>query len=161
MKQSMSDFKFNGCRENSEFYVSETLRLYSDAITRFNPDALVPVPVHISRKRLRGYNQAEVIAAGISGKTGIPMLNDLLYRRKKTVAQKVLNSEKRLENLKEAFTCDEAPYSYEDINIRFGRVLLVDDIYTTGSTMEGCTLALKKAGVREVGILSIASGFGY
>ena len=158
MKRSMSDFKFNGWRENADYYISETLRLHSDDITGFCPDILVPVPIHRSKRAYRGYNQAEILAEGIGNKLGIRVVNDLLLRRKKTRAQKQLGAESRGANLENAFICDTERYEKEYIIGSFRRVMLVDDIYTTGSTMEGCTRALLDAGVCQVGILSIAAG---
>ena len=158
MKRSMSDFKFNGWKENAGYYVHETLKLHSGDITGFCPDIIVPVPIHRSKRAYRGYNQAQILAEGIGEGLGIKVVSDLLLRRKKTRAQKQLGAESRGVNLENAFVCDTDRYSRDFISGSFRRVMLVDDIYTTGSTMEGCTRALMDAGVREVGILSIAAG---
>ncbi len=158
MKRSMSDFKFNGWRENADYYISETLRLYADDIAGFGPDILVPVPIHRSKRAYRGYNQAEILVEGIGNGLGIQVVNDLLIRNRRTRAQKQLGAQGRGANLENAFTCDRDRYDSGYIEGTFRRVMLVDDIYTTGSTMEGCTRALLDAGVREVGILSIAAG---
>ena len=158
MKRSMSDFKFNGWKENADYYVYEALRLHSDDIAAFMPDILVPVPIHRSKLAYRGYNQAGILAEGIGRGLGIRVVDDLLIRNKKTKAQKQLGAQNRGANLENAFVCDTDRYGREDISGSFRRVMLVDDIYTTGSTMEGCTRALLDAGVRQVGILSIAAG---
>lgn len=158
MKRSMSDFKFNGWRENGDYYVAETLKYHADDIMRFGPYALIPVPIHKSKRAYRGYNQAEIIADGIGRALNIGVVKDLLIRSRKTKAQKTLGQESRSANLKSAFSCDTARYDENTVMKLFPRVMLVDDIYTTGATMEGCTEALMKAGVQQVGILSIAAG---
>ncbi len=160
MKRSMSDFKFHGWKENADYYVDEVLRSHAGDITGFAPDILVPVPIHRSKRALRGYNQAELLAEGIGRALGIGVVNDLLIRNRKTVAQKTLGQENRSANLKKAFACNTAKYSESIIARSFRKVMIVDDIYTTGSTMEACTRILLDAGVARVGILSVAAGAG-
>ena len=114
-------------------------------------DYIVPVPVHKSRRRVRGYNQAELLAVGIGEELGVPVGKDFLIRKKKTLAQKDLGPEMREMNLRGAFEVGPIP---QDV----GRILLIDDIYTTGATAEVCTKVLKGAGVREVYVFCICSG---
>ena len=158
MRQAMSDFKFNGMRENCLFFIKETVTAYKAAILEFAPQAIVPVPVHKTKRLFRGYNQAEVLAEELSKELGIPTVGDLLVRVRKTGASKKLDSRRRRINLQGAFACNTSKYSDTIIKTKFKKVLLVDDIYTTGSTMERCTLTLKSAGVLQVGILSISIG---
>ena len=160
MRRSMSDFKFHGWRENGDYYVAETLRLHSGEILDFAPDILVPVPIHRSKRAFRGYNQAELLAEGIGKALDIPVVNDLLFRAKRTRAQKTLGQENRSANLRQAFACNTEKYDEEFITRSFRKVMIVDDIYTTGSTMEACTRVLTDAGVARVGILCIAAGGG-
>jgi len=161
MRRSMSDFKFNGWKENADYYVHTAVSLYEKEILGFAPGVLIPVPIHKSKLLYRGYNQAELIARGIGSRLGIRTVTDLLVRNKRTRAQKNLGQEDRSANLKTAFDCDRNKYGKEEIEKYFSRVLLIDDIYTTGATMEGCAGALIAAGVRQVGILSIAAGGGH
>ena len=158
MKRSMSDFKFNGWRENGDYYVAETLKYHADDILKFGPYALIPVPIHRSKRAYRGYNQAEIIADGIGDALDIRVVKDLLVRNKKTKAQKALGQESRSANLKSAFICNADKYDETQVRKLFPRVMLIDDIYTTGATMEGCATALINAGVQQVGILSITAG---
>ena len=116
-------------------------------------DAIIPVPVHPSRRRKRGFNQAEVLAKIVGERLGIPVKAELLRRTKKTLPQKELSVGERLKNLSGAFRADEIPE-----NIR--RVLLVDDIYTTGSTIEACTRVLKAAGVETIYFVVICMAGG-
>lgn len=158
MKRSMSDFKFYGWAQNSDYYVFEAVKTYGRAILQFAPDAVVPVPVHSSKRAFRGYNQAELLARGIGEKLGISVMCDFLLRNRRTSAQKQLGKDNRYENLRNAFSCREFKCGTA---MRPQSVLIVDDIYTTGSTMEGCTQALMAAGVRRVAVLSICIGSGF
>ena len=112
-------------------------------------DAIVPVPVHPSRQRKRGYNQATVLAEVMGAELGRPVYEAALYRRKKTAPSKELNAAERLKNLMSAFYAGPIP---QDLR----RVLLVDDIFTTGATMESCTRTLLAAGVEEVYCFALA-----
>ena len=116
-------------------------------------DVLVPVPVHPSRLRIRGFNQAEELAWRLSEKTGIPVDRSILKRSKKTAPQKSLDPSGRLKNLEQAFTAGHIPPNIHS-------VILVDDIYTTGSTIEACTRVLKKAGMEHVYFVTIFIGHG-
>lgn len=160
MKRAMSDFKFNGWKENAEFFVGEAVRLHGDRLNTLNPDALVPVPIHRSKLAARGYNQAQVLAEGIGRLLGIPVISDFLIRSRKTAAQKALGRESRQDNIRRAFECDMTKYNSDYIGTQLVRIALIDDIFTTGTTMENCTLALMRAGVKEVIPVSIAIGSG-
>lgn len=111
-------------------------------------DIIVPVPLHKKRRAERGFNQSEFIAQIISKTINKPV-SDLLVRHRNTEHQARLNREKRLVNVKDAFKCISG--------IR-GRILLVDDVYTTGSTMRECTNALLGAGANKVFGFSLAKG---
>ena len=111
------------------------------------PDAVVPVPVHKSKYRERGYNQAEILANGIGKRLGIPVMPDFLVRSKKTLPQKQLSDKERLKNLQEAFMVNKKAGCCLSMP---AKVLLVDDIYTTGSTIEACTNVLLKHCVKHV-----------
>lgn len=158
MKKSMSNFKFNGWRENSEFYVNEAVLLASERIKAFKPDAIIPVPIHSSKRAARGFNQTEVIAESLGMALGIPVVKDFLLRTRKTGAMKKLDLESRKTNLGSAFSCNIQKYPIDDVKRNYKRVFLLDDIYTTGSTMQCCTSTLKESGVATVGIISIAIG---
>ncbi|MBP5291302.1 MAG: ComF family protein [Lachnospiraceae bacterium] len=142
-RESMVKFKYGQRKEYGLFYAEEIARLYKDRIRHFGPDGIIPVPVHISRLRFRGYNQAQVVAERLGELLSLPVYDKALIRTKKTVAQKELNAVQRMRNLMSAM--ETGPGAK---NLR--KVLLVDDIYTTGSTMEACTRVLRAAGVQEV-----------
>ncbi len=159
MKKSIADFKFHGRREYSDFYIDEITKKYGMEICGIAPDVLVPVPVHKSKQIQRGYNQADILARDIGRKLNIAVLSHLLQRDKKTQPQKSLNDKERLKNLEKAFT-----YSHKESNKFPGtihKVMLIDDIYTTGSTIEACTNIILQNGIDEVYFLSVCIGKGF
>lgn len=155
MKKSVSHFKYHNKREYADWYVEELLRKYKRNMLRVDPDAIIPIPLHHKKRKKRGFNQAEILAKGLSLGTGIPMRADILFRNRNTIAQKNLNNKERLRNLEQAFVIKKE--SARELET----VILVDDIYTTGSTIEACTRVLKKAGIKEVYFISLCIGKGF
>ncbi len=152
-RSSMVKIKYKNKREYLDFYGEAICTRYHKLIRRMEADALVPVPVHPSRRQERGFNQAELLAGRIGKEFGIPVYPQMLVRNKKTMPQKGLDPAGRLKNLEEAFISGVIPKGVE-------RVILTDDIYTTGSTMEACSRALKRAGVKKIYFLVICIGRG-
>jgi ComF family protein len=109
----------------------------------FTGDLIVPVPLHRSRERQRGYNQAELIASRLR----LPMTTRLLRRRKNTPSQTGLTRNERKRNLAAAF---------EVRGEVKGTIIVVDDVYTTGSTINEIARALKRAGAERVEALTVA-----
>lgn len=117
--------------------------------------ALIPVPIHKERHKKRGYNQAKVIADYLEGETGIPVIDDYLIRIKNTEALKELSAAERKASLEDAFLVSEtSKLLYRNLRC----VILVDDIYTTGSTINECAATLKKSGVLKVYFLCACIG---
>ena len=114
---------------------------------------MIPVPIHKRKLEKRGYNQAELLATALGKKLDIPVERELLARVVNTEPQKSLDPEHREQNLKKAFQCIEKSVSYK-------KALLVDDIYTTGATIEACTKGLHAAGIPDVYYTSVAIGTG-
>ncbi len=113
------------------------------------PDsAIVPVPLHPERERARGYNQAALLAHVVAGRLGWPLLERGLIRVRDTRPQVGLDRQARRENVSKAFRW-EGPAPPR-------RVVLLDDVYTTGATMEACAQALRQAGVGEVRGIALA-----
>lgn len=150
-RHSMAGIKYRNKRQYLEFYVEAVCVRFGRQILRMGADALVPVPIHPSRRRKRGFNQAEILAEGIGGKLGIPVCSGLLVRNKRTAPQKELSPLERLKNLEEAFAVGTGVEDMES-------VIIVDDIYTTGSTVEACTRMLKAAGVKRVYFIAVCIG---
>jgi Predicted amidophosphoribosyltransferases len=116
-------------------------------------DIVTSVPVHSSRLKKRGFNQAALVAGLFAKKTGKPYA-ELLVREKHTEAMKMLGVYERMENVKDAFAAKP-----DAVSAAKGRdILLVDDIYTTGSTADSCAAALKKSGAKKVYVLTFAAG---
>jgi ComF family protein len=149
----MAKIKYKNKREYLDFYGEAICIRYQKLIRRMKADVLVPVPVHPSRRKERGFNQAELLAGRIGEHLKIAVCSTMLVRNKKTVPQKGLDPAGRLKNLEEAFSVGEMLKGAEG-------VILVDDIYTTGSTIEACTRTLKKAGIKRVYFLAICIGRG-
>lgn len=120
---------------------------------QWKPEALVPVPIHPSRERQRGYNQAELLAREVSVRTGIPVYGDIVARKKKTAPQKNLDNVQRQNNLKRAFKILRN-------DVKLNTIVIIDDIYTTGSTIDMLTATLQAAGIRNVYFAVLAIGRG-
>jgi len=113
-------------------------------------DYLLPVPLHRSKERERGYNQSKILAEEISELTFLPLLDKVLMRKKNTRDQTNLNAEERERNVRGAFVV-------RDKIVLIGkRIILVDDVMTTGATLKECSRVLKEAGVKEVAGATVA-----
>ena len=113
-----------------------------------NDFIIIPVPLSQKRLKWRGFNQAEEIAKNLSIYLEIPILNNILIKNKDTTFQSKLSNEERKINLLNTFNCNE--------NMENKKILLVDDIYTTGSTMEECSKVLKQSKAKEIIGITIA-----
>jgi len=112
-------------------------------------DALVPVPLHWKRQWQRGFNQSGLLAREIARRSGIRAVN-ALRRRKSTEAQAGLNNTARRRNVGGAFECKRPGL------VEGRRILLIDDVMTTGATAAACALALKRAGGQRIALLTVA-----
>jgi ComF family protein len=113
-------------------------------------DCLVPVPLHPSRLREREFNQALLLCDILGSKSGLPVIPDALQRTRETPPQIGLSRLDRRRNVRRAFV----PRRPERIEGR--RILLIDDVFTTGSTANDCARALKRAGAESVSVLTVA-----
>lgn len=154
MKHSIYRFKDGGRKEYGIFYGREGARLYGEWIRSHGVEAVIPVPIHKNRRKKRGYNQAELFARELGKLLELPVDGEILVRTKDTTPQKKLDDRERKNNLKKALKIGKD-------SVQWKKVLVVDDIYTTGSTVDAAALVLKEAGVEEIYVLSIAIGKGY
>lgn len=150
MRSSLVKYKYGGRREYGDFYAAAISTYARDEILRWKPDLLVPIPLHPSKERMRGFNQAEYIAEQIGDFYGIPVSSQILVKTRKTKSQKKLNARERSRNLQGAFLVKE----------RLGglNILVIDDVYTTGSTMDAAAAGLKEAGAKNVFFLTVCMG---
>lgn len=114
-------------------------------------DIMIPVPISKKRKQKRGYNQSEMIAKYIAKNIeNLTYRNDILYKVKDTLPQSSLNKEKRSQNISNAYCIK----NIEQVNNK--KILLFDDIFTTGNTVNECAKMLKQAGAKEINVLTLA-----
>jgi ComF family protein len=113
------------------------------------PDAIVPVPLHVSRLRERGYNQALELAKPLARVLGVPLRVDLLRRVRATIAQTGLDAAARRRNLRDAFAISNEQAIP-------AHVALLDDVMTTGTTLRECSRVLRRAGVQRVEVWALA-----
>ncbi|MEO1622765.1 MAG: ComF family protein [Cyanobacteria bacterium J06632_3] len=116
----------------------------------------VPIPLHPNRLAQRGYNQAELIAATFCRVSGLPMLSHGLVRAQDTLPQHQLGLQARQENLQSAFSVGKSfKRLQQEVKIR-PQILLIDDIYTTGTTAQSAAKTMTAAGAQVIGMLSLA-----
>jgi len=144
------NFKFNDKTHYVHTFVPWMLRAGKELIDK--SDYIIPVPLHPKKLRMRKFNQSALLAHEISKKTGVKYIPEGLIRIKNTTPQKGLNKKQRLENISGAFAiADDYLDAFANKNI-----LIIDDIFTTGATLNECARILKNAGALNVYILTIA-----
>ena len=154
MKKSIYRFKYKKRCEYAAFYAEEIYNHFKNEIQSMKADAIIPIPLHKSRRKSRGYNQAELIAIHLSRLTGIPLEKKLVQRIRKTVPQKQLDARGRQNNLKKAF-------NIKPNVVKLNKIILIDDIYTTGSTIDAVAKELKRRGVSTVYFITLCIGEGF
>ncbi len=155
MREAMGRFKYQGRCEYASFYGEQIVKCLGEQIRRWNVQALIPVPLHDARRRRRGYNQAELLAVEVGKRLNIPVLSDYVTREKKTAPQKELDFKERNRNLAKAFQVSK---EQRRLYPHLKRVIIIDDIYTTGSTVHNCTKCLLDAGISLVYFVSVCIG---
>ena len=149
-RQSLVRFKYYGCREYGDFY-AKAISIYGRKyLERWKPQLIVPVPLHSRKKRMRGFNQAAYLAERVSCFTGIPWSDNLVIKIRNTKSQKKLNASQRKKNLRNAYLVTRKITGFS--------VLVVDDVYTTGSTMDAMAMCLQGAGAKDVYFLTVCAG---
>ena len=154
IQSSLYRFKYLNRREYADFYADWAVMRYEKWRRQKNVQLIVPVPLHKNRQKKRGYNQAELFARALGTRLNIPVCTNLLVRERNTVPQKELNDTERKNNLKNAFKITQNI-------VQLSCILLVDDIYTTGSTMDAIATVLKRAGYRDIYFICASIGKGF
>ena len=144
----------DGRQEYGDFFGEEMARLLGDFIGRVRPDVIVPVPLYRGKLRKRGYNQAACLARALGRSLELPVDEKLVKRVRNTAPMKHLNPTERQNNLKKAFIIGR-----NDVKL-YDRIILVDDIYTTGTTLDEIAALLKEHGVSKVYCVTLACGSG-
>lgn len=153
MKKALLDLKYQGKRENALFLGRALANLGRKDVLRWRPEVVIPVPVHRKRRKERGYNQAELLARICAEAWGIPMDSQAVVRTHRTKAQKNLDPKERRKNLASAFGAGKSRKNYKNI-------LIIDDIYTTGSTLDEVSRVLLKQGAEHIYFLTVCIGTG-
>lgn len=150
VEQLLPRYKFHNTTSLRKTF-SGLIRTFLDRYElRIDADIIVPLPLHPTRLRERGYNQAALIAEALAQSIGIPLVTSGIERTRHTSRQSELGRKERFTNIKSAFRITRPNY-FE------GRhVLLVDDLITTGATVSEAALALKSAKANRVGVLALA-----
>lgn len=153
ISKSIYRFKYHNRRTYAEYYGEVIANKYEKQIKRWNADVIVPVPIHEKKRIKRGYNQAELIAWELGKCLGIKVDGKVLERVVNTKPQKEMDKTERKKNLENAFKIRHNVVKYK-------KIILVDDIYTTGSTIDECARVLLEGGVAEINFISLSIGAG-
>lgn len=156
VNMSVYQFKFHNQRSFGAYYAKEIVAEYENVLRGWGIDMIIPVPLYPGKYRKRGYNQAAILAREVGKLLEIPVEERILKRTRETAPQKNLTSRKRRQNLKGAFSAETGGRIF----LKGRTVLLADDIYTTGSTIDEAAKTLKKAGAEKVFYLAISIGQG-
>lgn len=152
MREEIAVFKFHGYRREGE----RLSHLMAEFLRKNHPewitwaDVLTEVPLHPNKRRFRGFNQAELLCQGLAAETGMEHVPAVLRRHVDTLPQSSLKAEQRRENLKHVFSVAK-PEAVEG-----KQIVLLDDIFTTGATLQECTRTLLRAGAAAVRIYCLS-----
>jgi Predicted amidophosphoribosyltransferases len=145
-------YKYNRALYFEPFLADLLLSRAVPALATATWDLIVPVPLHHTRLREREFNQAERLARHLGAATGIPVETRLLRRSVPTQTQTVLGRPERIANVRRAFTMRRGK------TLDGQRIVLLDDVFTTGATTSACAKVLKSAGSGEVCVWTVARG---
>ena len=152
VRSKIIDYKFNEKSYLYKTFVNFLLnnKKFFNIIKSY--DTIVPVPISRQRYKQRGYNQCELLGREIANIVDIQYENNCIFKQKNIIEQSKLNKEERIRNIQGAY------YLKNGKKLKNKNVLVLDDIYTTGSTMESCAKALLAAGVQQVYGFALSSG---
>ncbi len=142
------DFKYGGRTDGLGFFAAQMVRAGAGMLAQ--ADILIPVPLHRARLRQRRFNQAALLARAISHLTNIPYDTEILMRKKNTPIQGRLSFKARRRNVAGAFVI----YEKHKDRLKNKRVVIIDDVYTTGSTLSACAKPLNKTGAAQIDALT-------
>lgn len=151
VSEAVLRFKYHGRKDYGKIFAYWMHRYLGEWIREKNIEVIVPVPIHKKRMKKRGYNQAAIIAKEIATKMGLEYNDSSIVRCKNTIPQKKLSVIGRMSNMQRAF-------KLTDKRLKNKNVLIIDDIYTTGMTIDIMSICLKKAGVNNVYFATLSQG---
>ncbi len=157
VKDSIYRFKYKNRRVYAKIYGEMLAEVFNKDIKEWEVDAMVPVPIHKKRRKSRGYNQSELLANELEKRLDmrITIYENWVRRTKNTTNQKKLDNKKRSSNVKGAFLLSELKVKTPKT------VLIIDDIYTTGATINAIAKLLVENGVENVYFITISIGQGF
>ena len=153
IRLSLYRFKYAGRREYASFYARSIANRLGQMRKLWKPQALVPVPMYSRKKRKRGYNQAEEIAKELGKFWKLPVITDLVVRCKNTRPMKEIVGTDRQNNLKKAFKLGTN-------DVKLNTIIIIDDIYTTGSTIDAVAKICREAGITHIYYITVSIGNG-
>ena len=151
MKPAMYRFKYSNRRGYGKIFADVIWRQYGKWVKDNGIQGIIPIPMYKPKERRRGYNQAMVLAKELGRRSGLPVYSDLVLRIRNSAPQKNLNPQERKNNLQNAFKIRK-----NEVKLR--KILLIDDIYTTGSTMDAVGKVLLEDGVEKIYAMSVCIG---
>ena len=150
-QQLIHAFKYEG-QKMLAYFLGKLMATDNETFFKENQwDFVIPVPLHSSRLASRGYNQAEMLAAGFGEELNIPMLNDQVRRTRETKTQTGKNKISRWQTTQNMYELTD------QYMLKSKKVILIDDVVTTGATISGLIELLTESGVAEIGVVSLAS----
>ena len=150
IREKMIQFKFNDKSYMYHMFCEIFVKNKKACEFLKSYDIIIPVPIHKKRKHQRGYNQSELIARELASKLGVTIYTDILKKTKNTKPQSLLDAKDRKKNTQGVYIVENSE------KIKNKNVVILDDIYTTGATVNECKKMIKLAGAKNVGILTIA-----
>lgn len=151
IQKSLLQFKLHNRRTYAEFFAGAMAARFRQCEKLWKIDIICPIPLHRKKRRFRGFNQAELLAYQLGNVFQIPVIPGMLLKVQETSEQKELDRKNRQKNLKKAFQIGQ-------YDVKLKRILLIDDVYTTGSTVDAAAAVLRKAGAAEVFFLTACIG---
>lgn len=150
IRDAIHRYKYEGAMWIEPFLAEMLVETAQPVLSQENWDAIIPVPLFSARKRQREFNQAERLADHLGRALGIPVLPTVLRRTRPTLSQTTLDRKKRSENMKNAFAIHRLPKNV------LHRVILIDDVLTTGATANECAIPLLAQGIEKVVVWTVA-----
>lgn len=150
IRHILIDYKFNNKSYLYKTFVKIILKNEKACGFLKKYDIIIPVPIHKNRRKTRGYNQTELIAKNIAKELNLNFMNNILIKKRNIIPQSQLSKIERKLNIKNAFCLQHADL------IKNKKILIIDDIYTTGTTVNECAKLLKAEGCNKIGIMTLA-----